>query len=148
MQDFIAKGIAVILSIALLGYIALSFLKAEARVVDVKVIKETQTTIRAEVVKIPDNTEIDIKTSFTAQERANAKSGLALSEKESKVLDDVLSGGELDVNDLEAYLSVLNTLANERELSSDEVKYVVGLSATGNPHDAMRYFSRKRVKEQ
>lgn len=84
---------------------------------------------------------VDVKTPFTAEEKIIAMAGLT--DKESNVLNVVLSGGTIDVSQMNAYVSAMNKLQKEKPLSSDETKYLL----SGQANEKIKYLSRKKINE-
>lgn len=116
------------------------FLIAEAK--EVPVLVKTD-TLNAKIVNILPNSNIDTSLPFTANEKITVKNGLNLNSNEDTVLTAVLSGQNLDYSQMNAFVSALNKLQNEKGLSSDEKKYLL----KGNVYEKVKYLSRKKIMD-
>lgn len=120
-----------------------------AREVRVNVREQTVERIKINAQNIPQNDEIDTTLPFSANERGTVKAGLELNENEDRVVESVLQGSAIDANELGAFVSALNKMLNEKQLSSDEKKKLLGLDGQEerDARDTMRYLSRKKLKD-
>ena len=137
-----------VFGLLIMGFFVI-WLQARAAIRPVQVKEQTQTkNIQADVANIAPQAQIDITLPFTATEKANAKAGLVLTKEESKTLDDALSGNLLEPNELGSFVSAFNKMLNEKELSSDEKKMLLGLEGKKqDARDSVRYLGRKKLQE-
>lgn len=97
--------------------------------------------IKAEVVNILPNSNIDISLPFSASEKTTVKNGLALTADEDVALTTVLNGQTLDYTQMNAFVSALNKQQKAKKISSDETKYLL----KGDAGEKMKYLSRKKI---
>lgn len=131
-----------LLTILCFGFVSVAY--GAIRSVDVKDASQTK-NIQAEVNNITQGTEIDTTLPITANEKAQIATAFLLTEAEKRAVEGVLTGNLIDPNDLGAYVSGVQKMAQKRGLSDDEVKelYFSGKS----PKEGVKYLYAKEKKE-